>query len=80
MLTSMAVATTDGDTSLHNPVFVVGTTTTGFGAAGDEHEVAKKASPAAATKCRLEKRDRTARTLHTLSRFSIGATRDSVQP
>jgi len=50
MLSLRAVATTDGATSLHSPVFVVGLITAALGVAGDdEHDVAKRARPAAAT-------------------------------
>jgi len=51
MLSSRAVATTDGGTSLHSPVFVVAfIRITGVVAAGDEHALVKAARPAAATR------------------------------
>jgi hypothetical protein len=54
MLTLRAVATTDGETSLHNPSFVPRWTATVlvvvFAVVGDEHEVANRAKPNAATK------------------------------
>ena len=59
MLSLRAVAITDGAMSLHSPSFIVGLTTTG-GVARDEHDVAKRARPAAATKHRMVKRGRTA--------------------
>ena len=53
-----AVAITDGETSLHSPLFVVGVTIA-VGVAGDEQEDATRASPAAAKKYGLKKRGRT---------------------
>ena len=70
MLSFMAVATTDGDTSLHSPVFVVGMIAAAFGAAGDEHDAVKRASPIAATTYRPKEQIRTARRLHTGSDVS----------
>ena len=64
MLSLRAVATTEGSTSLHSPVFVVGVTAVVV-AAGDEHDVAKRATPAAATRHRLKQGGRTGGTLHT---------------
>lgn len=49
MLSLRTVATTDELTSLHKPVFVVGVTTAVLVEAGDEHDDAKRAEPAAAT-------------------------------
>ena len=46
MLTLKTVAMTDGFTSLHSPLFVVGLMATSFVVAGDEHEVAKRVRPA----------------------------------
>ena len=62
MLALRTVAMTDGDTSLHSPLFTVGVMTTSFVVAGDEHEVANRVRPAAAdaTKSRVRKRGRTA--------------------
>jgi hypothetical protein len=68
MLVVMAVATTDGGTSLHNPRFVVGLTTAlGFAvaAASDEQEVASSVKPIAATRYRTRKRFRMDRSLST---------------
>jgi hypothetical protein len=64
MLALRAVAITDGATSLHSPVFVVGVTTAVV-VAGDEHDVATRGRAAAATKYRMKKRGRTgAHTTH----------------
>jgi hypothetical protein len=60
MLSSRAVATTDGGTSLHSPVFVVVLTDdVGVVLAGDEHALAKTIRPAVG---RRESRDRWFRT------------------
>jgi hypothetical protein len=69
MLALRAVAITDGATSLHSPVFVVGVTAAVV-VAGDEHDVAARGRVAAATKYGMKKRGRTGRTLHTRSGLS----------
>ena len=64
MLALRAVATTDGATSLHSPLFVVGVTAAVV-VAGDEHDVAIRDRATAATKYRIKKRGRTgAHTTH----------------
>jgi hypothetical protein len=64
MLSLRTVAITDGATSLHSPLFVVGVTTTVV-VADDEHDVATMGSAAAATKHRTKNPDRTgAHTTH----------------
>lgn len=58
MLSLRTVATTDGATSLHSPVFVVGVIPIVV-VVGDEHDVATRDRAVAATQYRMKNRGRT---------------------